>query len=63
MRKSQYKKMAEQFHQIPSKPTNLMEDKDIEGMKLFVEDLQRQNGIENDMDADQFFGYNPNDNS
>ena len=55
--------MAEQFHQIPSKPTNLMEDKDIEGMKLFVEDLQRQNGIENDMDADQFFGYNPNDNS
>jgi hypothetical protein len=53
--KSEYQKIAEQFHQLPTKSTTLLEDTDTAGLKLFVEHLQKEQAEDNWIDGDEYF--------
>ena len=56
MKKSKYQKMAEQFHHLKSRPTTLLEDKDTNGLKLFVESIHEENSHSDWVDGDVYFG-------
>lgn len=56
MKKSDYQKMAEQFHHLKPRPTTLLEDKDTNGLKLFVENIHEENKGDDWVDGDDYFG-------
>jgi hypothetical protein len=49
---------VEQFHHLNSRPTTLSEDKDISGLKMFVEHIRAENTNEDWVDGDVYFGVN-----
>lgn len=54
--KSDYQKFAEKYHKLTPRPTTLMEDKDGASVNQFAQTIREQNGEDDWVDGDTYFG-------